>query len=384
MPFVYGIVIAYLLRPTCNFFERNLRSLSRKLWKKERRGLCVGLSIALSFLLFFLIVYLLLAMMIPQLLRSIRVISVRIPLFLEVVQEWIERLFADNQVISSYLGDSVEDIETSLREWIQGSLLPSLNNVMNNFTNGVMGAFNLLYNLFVGVVAAVYILVSRKRFAAQSKLILYGALKTRVADWIYQEVCYADKMFSGFLAGKILDSTIIGVICFISCTILKIPNTMLVSVIVGVTNIIPFFGPYIGGFPSAMIILMESPVKCVWFIILIVVLQQVDGNILGPRILGNSTGLSGFWVLFSIILFSGLFGFVGMIIGVPLFCDHLRHRAAGGMLWSGAARQGGDDGAIQRPLPPGGEASEEGKPRKERNVKTGALPDSRLQKGRRL
>lgn len=139
MPFVYGIVIAYLLRPTCNFFERNLRSLSRKLWKKERRGLCVGLSIALSFLLFFLIAYLLLAMMIPQLLRSIRVISVRIPLFLEVVQEWIERLFADNQVISSYLGDSVEDIETSLREWIQGSLLPSLNNVMNNFTNGVMG-----------------------------------------------------------------------------------------------------------------------------------------------------------------------------------------------------------------------------------------------------
>lgn len=319
MPFVYGIVIAYLLRPTCNFFERNLRSLSRKLWKKERRGLCVGLSIALSFLLFFLIAYLLLAMMIPQLLRSIRVISVRIPLFLEVVQEWIERLFADNQVISSYLGDSVEDIETSLREWIQGSLLPSLNNVMNNFTNGVMGAFNLLYNLFVGVVAAVYILVRRKRFAAQSKLILYGALKTRVADWIYQEVCYADKMFSGFLAGKILDSTIIGVICFIACTILKIPNTMLVSVIVGVTNIIPFFGPYIGGFPSAMIILMESPVKCVWFIILIVVLQQVDGNILGPRILGNSTGLSGFWVLFSIILFSGLFGFVGMIIGVPLF-----------------------------------------------------------------
>lgn len=174
-------------------------------------------------------------------------------------------------------------------------------------------------NLFIGLVVAIYLLYGRRKFKKQGKLLLYSLFKARWADKIVEEIRFADRVFSGFIGGKLLDSAIIGGICYIGMMIMGLPYAILISVIVGVTNIIPFFGPYIGAIPSAIILLTVSPMSCLMFVIFIVILQQVDGNIIGPKILGSSTGLSGIWVLFSILLFGGLFGFVGMIIGVPVF-----------------------------------------------------------------
>ena len=176
-----------------------------------------------------------------------------------------------------------------------------------------------LYNLLVGLIVAVYLLFSRKKFARQSVLIIRSALKPKWAELLLDEVAFIDRMFGGFIDGKILDSAIIGVLCYIACLIFKFPSALLVSVIIGVTNVIPFFGPFIGAIPATLLILIQNPIKALWFVLFVLVLPQVDGNIIGPKILGNTTGLSSFWVLFAILLFGGLWGFVGMIIGVPLF-----------------------------------------------------------------
>ena len=162
-------------------------------------------------------------------------------------------------------------------------------------------------------------LADKEGFLASTKRLSYAIFSVETADRLRQGLNFVDKTFMGFLSGKILDSLIIGIICYIVCSILNMPYTLLVSVIIGVTNIIPFFGPLIGAIPSALIILMVSPSKCLIFVIFIIILQQIDGNIIGPRILGSSTGITGFWVMFAIIVGSGLFGFWGMLLGVPVF-----------------------------------------------------------------
>lgn len=219
----------------------------------------------------------------------------------------------------NYLNDFSESVLPDVQAWSKDELLPSIQSLMNGISNSIISVFAWIKNIVIGIIVSVYVLNGRKKFAVQGKLCLYGIFKKEWADWILKELAYADRMFSGFLSGKLLDSAIIGIICAIGCAILKIPNVMLISVIIGVTNIIPYFGPFIGAIPSEVLILIESPIKCIWFVIFIIILQQIDGNIIGPKILGNTTGLSSFWVLFSILLFGGLWGFIGMIIGVPLF-----------------------------------------------------------------
>ena len=173
--------------------------------------------------------------------------------------------------------------------------------------------------LILGCIVAIYVLYSKEKFSGQSKKVMFALFPKRFTIRFLDIVSQTDRMFSNFIFGKFLDSLIVGVLCFIGMTILQIPYAMLIAVIITVFNLIPFFGPIIGAVPSALLILLVDPLKALWFIILIVVLQQLDGNVLGPMILGNQTGLSGFWVTFAIITFGGLFGFFGMIIGVPTF-----------------------------------------------------------------
>ena len=217
------------------------------------------------------------------------------------------------------MNDFSDTVLPNVQTWLKEELIPSVQSLVSGISNSVINVFAWIKNILIGIIVSVYLLYGRKKFAAQAKLCLYSIFSKKRADWILKEATYADRMFSGFLSGKLLDSAIIGVICAIVCSILGIPNTALISVIVGVTNIIPFFGPFIGAIPSAILILIESPIKCLWFVIFIIILQQIDGNIIGPKILGNTTGVSSFWVLFSILLFGGLWGFLGMIVGVPLF-----------------------------------------------------------------
>ena len=176
-----------------------------------------------------------------------------------------------------------------------------------------------LFNAIIGVIISVYLLFGKENFSMQSKKAVYAMMKPAHANMLLHLTIKSNEIFGGFIIGKIIDSAIIGVLCFIGLSLLNMPYTLLVSVIVGVTNVIPFFGPYIGAIPSAILIMLQDPKMGIYFIIFILILQQIDGNIIGPKILGNSTGLSAFWVVFSILLGGGLFGFVGMILGVPTF-----------------------------------------------------------------
>ncbi len=315
MPFIYGWVIAYLLKPICNsverFFNRHLPGGLRRL--------SGGLAVAASLLFGFLIVYALLLMIIPQLITSIVTLSSSMQSKLDQLVAWLSGIFADNEVITNFIEEAYDTLSETFLNWVRNTLLPSMQDIVSGVGLGVWNTIIVLKNILIGLVVAIYMLANRKKFSRQSKMVLYSVFNTHWADLILDEIRYADRMFGGFINGKLLDSAIIGVLCYVVCLIAKMPSALLVSVIVGVTNVIPFFGPFIGAVPATLLILIEDPIKAIWFVLIVLVLQQVDGNIIGPKILGNTTGLSSFWVLFSILLFGGLWGFVGMIIGVPLF-----------------------------------------------------------------
>lgn len=317
MPFIYGAVIAYLLKPVCNTLE----SFLSRFIPGKCKGLISALSIALTILFGILVIYALLMMVLPQLITSITTLYYTARTNLSDFMLWITSLevVEDNALVYEYVNKAYNFVSVNLDSWIRNTLMPSMQNIVTGVSSGVLNVVNVFKNLLIGVFVAIYLLASRKRFTQQGKLVLYSLVKPRWADLVLEEVKYADKMFGGFINGKILDSAIIGVLCYICCLLFRFPSALLVSVIVGVTNVIPFFGPFIGAIPSALLILIQDPIKALWFVLFVLVLQQLDGNVIGPKILGDTTGLSSFWVLFSILLFGGLWGFVGMIIGVPLF-----------------------------------------------------------------
>ena len=206
-----------------------------------------------------------------------------------------------------------------LMDWLRTDLMAKANELMSNLTVGVLNIVSEIFNAVIGLIVSIYILFSKETFVRQSKKCVYAVLSARHANMVLHLTTKSNDIFGGFIIGKLIDSAIIGVLCFVGLSILKMPYVMLVSVIVGVTNIIPFFGPYIGAVPSTILIMLANPIQGVYFVIFILLLQQFDGNILGPKILGNSTGLSAFWVIVAILLGGGLFGFVGMVMGVPTF-----------------------------------------------------------------
>ena len=317
MPFIYGAVIAYLLKPVCNCVEDFLRRLL-----PEKMGTAANmLAVAISLLFGILVVYALFMMIVPQLITSVTTLYYTARNNLNDFVDWAshQEIIASNQKLLDFIETSYDNLQDTLDNLVRTKLVPSMQSILSGAALGVMSFVTFLKNIIIGVIVSVYLLASRKKFGQQCKMILYSLIKPRWADIILEEVLYADKMFGGFINGKILDSAIIGVLCYIACLIFKFPSALLVSVIIGVTNVIPFFGPFIGAIPATLLILIQNPIKALWFVLFVLVLQQVDGNIIGPKILGNTTGLSSFWVLFAILLFGGLWGFVGMIIGVPLF-----------------------------------------------------------------
>ena len=317
MPFIYGAVIAYLLKPVCNTVENFLR---RSFPEKAHKAV-EPVAILLTMLFGVLLVYALLMMIIPQLITSVTTLYYTAQRNINRFVAWIstQEFFEENHDLLLMIESAYDSISLNLDTWIKTTLVPSMLNIVSGVGSGVISVVNTLKNLLIGIIVAVYLLASRKRFAQQAKMILYSAVPSPWAQRILDEVKYADRMFGGFINGKILDSAIIGVLCYIVCLIVRFPSALLVSVIVGVTNVIPFFGPFIGAIPATLLILIQDPIKAIWFVLFVFILQQLDGNVIGPKILGNSTGLSSFWVLFAILLFGGLWGFVGMIVGVPLF-----------------------------------------------------------------
>ena len=314
-PFVYGTAIAYLLKPVCNTYDSFLQAHLPQKQKKLAKGLAVAGSIITALL----IVYLLFIMVIPQLVNSILTLATTLPGQIDSFIVWLEEFFARDPELQQLISSGYETISDALEEWTRTTLMPWLRDILGGVGLSMLNFLVVLKDLFIGLIVAVYLLMSRHKFSRQARMVLYSIFKKDWADRIQEELHYADKMFEGFINGKLLDSFIIGIICYIFTMLFGIKNALLISTIIGVTNIIPFFGPFIGAIPSILLILIDHPIKAVWFTIFVLVLQQFDGNILGPKILGNSTGLSSLWVLFSILLFGGMWGFVGMIIGVPLF-----------------------------------------------------------------
>lgn len=317
MPFIYGAVIAYLLKPVCNCVEDFLR----RLLPEKMETAANMLAVTVSLLFGILVVYALIMMIVPQLITSVTTLYYTARNNLNDFVDWAshQEIIASNQKLLDFIETSYDNLQDTLDNIVRTKLVPSMQSLLSGAALGVMSFVTFLKNIIIGVIVSVYLLASRKKFGQQCKMILYSLIKPRWADIILEEILYADKMFGGFINGKILDSAIIGVLCYIACLIFKFPSALLVSVIIGVTNVIPFFGPFIGAIPATLLILIQNPIKALWFVLFVLVLQQVDGNIIGPKILGNTTGLSSFWVLFAILLFGGLWGFVGMIIGVPLF-----------------------------------------------------------------
>lgn len=319
LPFVYGAVMAYLLKPICNFFEKWFSTLIVRKLKWKGKKVIESLSITCSLIAGLIVITLLIMIIVPQLMKSLTGIINEIPKTINEILSRLDYHVGNKEIIENQIEQFLNGIIVNLEQWADAGLLLNLKFVITGVSSGVISIIVVLKNIIIGIIIAAYLLAGRKKFAAQGEIVLYSIFKEKWADFILEEVRLTDQMFSSFITGKLIDSAMIGVICFIWMWAFDMPFSVLISVIIGITNIIPFFGPFIGGIPSGILILFVDPLKCIWFLIFILVLQQFDGNILGPKILGNTTGLSSFWVLFSILFFGGLFGFVGMIIGVPTF-----------------------------------------------------------------
>ena len=314
-PFIYGGVLAYLLRPMCNFYEAQFQRFLPKSMKKMANTLAVFLSLLSGIA----IVYALIIMIAPALYDSVLSLWKSLPEKVNEFLLWAQATFGEDEELLHLFTTSYDKLYTELEVWAQNTLMPYVTNIVSGVGSSVYKVLLFLYNLLIGLIVACYLLGSRKKFARQSVMIVRSTLSPKWADLLLNEVAFIDRMFGGFIDGKILDSAIIGVLCYIGCSIFKFPNALLISTFVGITNVIPYFGPFIGAIPSIFLILIEDPVKAIWFGIFILALQQLDGNVIGPAILGDRTGLSSFWVLFAIILFGELWGIAGMIVCVPLF-----------------------------------------------------------------
>lgn len=318
-PFVYGGTMAYLLKTPCGFLERQFEAAL----PPKRKKLANVLSVVTVLLLSMLIIYLLLSMVIPEMVESIVALAVAVPPRAEEFAQWVLAHLEGNEMLQSYVDNAFSSMEGWLRNWANTDLLPMVQGMMGGVVTTVGSVLTVAKNIVLGVIICIYLLVSRKRFTRHGKALIYAVFKPERAEKLLKEFSFIDTTFVGFFGGKILDSAIVGLICYIFCAIMTVTagfqNAVLISVIIGVTNIIPYFGPFIGAVPAALLILISSPRNCLIFLIFILILQQFDGNVLGPKLLAGSVGLTGFWVLFAITLFQGLFGFVGILVGVPVF-----------------------------------------------------------------
>lgn len=320
MPILYGFIMAYLLSSIVNFIEEKCLI---PLYKRFKVNITTKImsrmrlfSITIALIFAFLCIYAFLLIVVPEIYKSLQSIVTSFPTYINNLIHFSELVLARYPEIEQYFMSIMNEYSTDVYEWVS-SLLPSMNAFIKSLSQSVISFILTLWDLVLGLIVAIYMLASKEKFIGQSKKILFSVFKTERANNILKEIRFIDRTFGGFISGKLLDSLIIGILCFICLTIIGTPYPLLISFIIGVTNIIPFFGPFIGAIPSAFLILMVDPLECLYFLIFILLLQQFDGNYLGPKILGDSTGLSSFWVLFSITIFGGLFGFIGMIIGVP-------------------------------------------------------------------
>lgn len=316
-PVIYGLCIAFILNPIMVFIEKHILPFfrKRKISEQAARSISRTISVVVSILIGLAVVYGFFALLLPNLIESVRGIIGNMQQYSETVQGWLDTFTADYPQYSDYVEKVIEGVEG----WIQTNVLANLPNLVVTATSQAYLVLKGTANILIGLVAAIYMLSSKEKFQAQSKKIIVAVMKRDKADHFFEVMSQANRIFSGFISGKLIDSLIIGVLCYIGMAILRLPYPELISTIVGVTNVIPFFGPIIGAIPSGLLILLVNPMQALYFLIFVFGLQQLDGNLIGPYILGDAVGLPSFWILVSITIFGGMFGFVGMLLGVPVF-----------------------------------------------------------------
>ena len=322
-PFLWGFVITYLIAPLMKLLDRRaFGPLCRKLYAKNKKSdgskLARGLSVLVAELVMIAVLTGIVALILPKLVENITTIINERQTYYDTVTRLLQDFQVAHPQIYEAVGQQINNITGGINSWIE-QMLPNVTNYLGSFMQSAYVVLRGVYNLIIGIIVSVYVLSDLEKFTAGFRRWIYIAFSLETAEKLREAISFTDRTFMGFISGKLLDSAIIGLICYIGCSILRIPEALLVSAIVGITNIIPFFGPFIGAVPCAFFILMIDPVKCLVFIIFVIILQQIDGNIIGPKILGNSIGITGFWVLFAIVVGAGLFGFTGMLLGVPVF-----------------------------------------------------------------
>lgn len=320
-PFIYGLVMAYLLCPIYNFTVRSIYALTKRVNVNIPRPLTVSKAVAslVSIIVLLVVITGILWMIIPGLVESIANIIQLLPDSMDSLRSWLDVKLVGWPEAQAVLNGWINNFTENAIAFVTERLLPEYSSIAAGISEGVMGVFNVVKNFFLGIIICVYFLNSKENFAAQMKKIIMAVFSRKAADEIVQGAHFTNRTFGGFINGQIIDSFIIGLICFIVMTLFGWEYTLLISCIIGITNIIPFFGPFIGAIPSALLLLMVDTRQCIYFVIFIIILQQFDGNILIPKIQGSSTGLASFWVLFAVLVGGGLFGFIGMVIGIPMF-----------------------------------------------------------------
>lgn len=313
---IWGLVIAYILNPVMMWIEKKVKKLTEK--NKPRKKLSRVISVILTMIVFLAIVAALCAIILPQVTDSIMGIINNFGTYIDNLEKWVGEMLAKYPELLTQVDNQINNLEKTLMEFIN-NIMPKIGDIMMKVSSGALEFLFAIKDFLIGIIVAVYFLSDKEHFQAQLKKMTCAILPQRGASGFLRVCAQTNSSISGFLSGKIVDSIIIGCLCFICMTIMKLDFAVLISVIVGITNVIPFFGPFIGAIPSALLLLVSTPKQVIPFLILIFVLQQVDGNIIGPKILGETTGISAFWVLFSILIGGGLFGFAGMILGVPVF-----------------------------------------------------------------
>ncbi|WP_297134672.1 AI-2E family transporter [Terrisporobacter sp.] len=312
-PFIIGFAIAYLLNFVLVFFE--ISAFGKLEWyKKLKDGQKRSIALIATYLVAAGLLYLSMNFIVPQLIDSIMGLVNDIPRYVDNITKLLNELVNEGNIDQEYvvlIQEQMNNFISYIMNFVS-EIIPVIGNTLKVIASSI-------WNIVLGIIISVYLLIDKERFCAINRKITCALFSQKTSNRIFELTYRSNETFGKFLSGKIIDSAIIGVLSFVVFTVFKMPYTLLISVIIGVTNIIPFFGPFIGAIPSFIIILFVSPTKALVFLILVFIIQQLDGNIIGPKILGDSIGISAFWILFAILVAGKFFGIVGMIIGVPLF-----------------------------------------------------------------
>ena len=331
MPFVYGLVVAYLLCPLYNLtYNKCVRSKLLNKSKKNRTAFYSRICATIvSIVVLILVLTSLSWMIIPGLVDSIVGLAKTLPGQINSFIGLIKATAVDMADTNKMMASLVDTLVDSGSKWVETTIIPRSETLITSLSTSLLSVISGVKNFLIGIIICIFFLNSKDNFAAQARKITYATLKKENADKFLYGTHFINMTFGKFINGKLIDSLIIGLICFIFMSAVNWPYAMLISVIIGVTNIIPFFGPFFGAIPSSLLILIIDPMTCLYFVIFILALQQLDGNVIGPKILGESIGIPSFWIMFAILVGGGLFGFVGMVLGVPIFAciyEYVRYK----------------------------------------------------------